>query len=366
MCEITIALPKFEPKEGASIENKYRLIEILGSGGFATVWRAEHLLGGFDVAIKLFNTEQCNFELASEEFKTLSTLYHPQIVRTFDMAKIINSDYAYISMEYVKGDTLYEYIKRKNKASAQNILDWLIEIINIISTLHKSSLQVIHKDIKPSNIIISNNQLKLIDFNLSGVEEYFLGTPQYKCPYVDEEFSWMRYADIWSTALTFYELLKGKFVFEKFTSFDCELDEKVPTGFPKEVFEALVSIIKGNGRDITCDKYIDLFKLPEKTELITSIPEQIKEEFNITSRNHENLTIALLNLEDRDRGYSKPQIIREFFSEHNLPDRAVDITRLKPVFSQLNTRQVTENRKRYTAGWNIGLTKEFRDAFKNA
>jgi|GEM_PF-5345331 len=96
----------FRVEPGATLNGELEIREYVGKGGSARVWRARHLLGRFDVAVKLLNATRRDLDLGREEFHRLSQLYHPNVVRTFGMSMVDGHDQAFMTMEFIDGPTV--------------------------------------------------------------------------------------------------------------------------------------------------------------------------------------------------------------------------------------------------------------------
>ena len=106
----------------------YKLTKPIGTGGTAEVWAAQHTIGQFPCAVKIMHMTRHAFDLCREEFKLLSLVYHPNIVRTFDMGFIDDTDQAYLSMEYISGDS-WEELKTKT-VSRTDVMGWLKQVVS--------------------------------------------------------------------------------------------------------------------------------------------------------------------------------------------------------------------------------------------
>ena len=352
----------FVAEPGVVINDRYELVEPIGRGATAHVWSARHKYGRFTCAVKFMNCDRSAYKLGLDEFRLLSLVYHPNIVRTFDMGEIPGVYQAYITMEYVNGTSLAEYIGGEEPASAQEVVLWLKQMVDVLGYLHSPQCNLIHKDIKPANIVVEHGRAVLIDFNISAAGTHLQGTRAYKCPTVTTEMRWSTYADIWALAVTFYEVLTSRRLFKGETSFDVGLDGACPTGCPPPTFDALRNIIHGAGRDAEPDGYHQLFSLIEVDRALRDLPNEVLERYNLTSLNQRFLALALANVVDRRKPRSKDVIIRTALHAAKRPASAGAMKKLKPVFSQLKSRGVVEYRGKNKAV----LTEAFVTALDDA
>ena len=347
----------FVLEEGSQVNGKYELIECLGRGAMGEVWRSKHLLGDYDCALKFAETDDASFDLAVEEFKVLSELYHPNVVRIFDMDIARGSKQAYLSMVYLPGDDLEDLIESSEKVSPQLVLGWLRQQVNALRYLHSLPWPIIHKDIKPANIMTSGDQAVLIDFNISSVNDFLCGTQSHKCPLVETEMEWTTYADVWALAVTFYELLTSSPLFKDETSFDVTLDRPCPSGFPKSTFEAIESVIRGGGQDSTPDHYTALFKLDDAPTAVNELPDALAAKYRISSARQKTLVLAMLNLPRLDQPRARKPIVRLYYQSLGVPLPGTELDKFMQVYSQLKSRNVV----RYTKPkkGKVLLTDEF-------
>ncbi|MDH5217147.1 MAG: serine/threonine protein kinase [Gammaproteobacteria bacterium] len=173
---------------------RYNVINILGQGNMATVYKAHDPHIDRTLAIKVLRPERCvDAEYRSRflrESKAVGTLNHPNIVTIYDVGEVDNTPY--IAMELLEGTPLDVFIKQKKRLDIKSIVILGIQISDALQFAH--SRNIVHRDVKPSNIIISSDEktAKLTDFGIARVEEIdmtqhtqignILGTPQYMSP----------------------------------------------------------------------------------------------------------------------------------------------------------------------------------------
>ena len=208
-------------EQGMIIQNRYEIIEEVGSGGMSVVYKAKcHVLNRF-VAIKVLKPEFSDDKSFVSKFRieaqSAAGLSHPNIVNVFDVGE--ENGYYYIVMELVEGITLKEYIQQNGRLPYQTALDFIMQICAGIEVAHEH--HTIHRDIKPQNIIVSKNgTLKVTDFGIAKaatsntIASSAMGSVHYISPeqarggYSDER------SDIYSLGVTLYEMLTGRVPFE--------------------------------------------------------------------------------------------------------------------------------------------------------
>lgn len=211
---------------------QYRLEETLGTGAFGKVKRAEHLMTGHVVAVKILNREKVkNLDMLGKikrEIQILKLFQHPHIIKLYQV--ISSPTDIFLMMEYVSGGELFDYIINHGKLEEKDARKFFQQIVSGVEYCHRH--MVVHRDLKPENLLLdSKNNVKIADFGLSNImtDGTFLktscGSPNYAAP---EVISGMLYAgpevDVWSTGVILYVLLCGKLPFD---------DDYVPYLFKK-------------------------------------------------------------------------------------------------------------------------------------
>lgn len=207
-------------RPGMLISDRYEIIEKVGSGGMADVYKAKcHRLNRF-VAIKILKAEYSEDENFVEKFRgeaqSAAGLSHPNIVNVYDVGD--DDGLHYIVMELVEGITLKSFIERKGRLDVKEVLGISIQIAQGMEAAHAN--HIVHRDIKPQNIIISREgKVKVTDFGIAKaatsntITSNAMGSVHYISPeqarggYSDDK------SDIYSLGITMYEMLSGRVPF---------------------------------------------------------------------------------------------------------------------------------------------------------
>lgn len=206
------------------LAGRYELIEKIGEGGMAIVYKAKCRLLNRYVAIKILRPEFTKDEQFVENFRRESQaaagLSHPNIVSVYDVGQ--EGNIHFIVMELVEGKTLSKLIEEKGRLDYKEAINITRQVASALSLAHKN--QIVHRDIKPHNILITNTGVaKLADFGIAkavsastiiGGNNKVMGSVHYFSPeqargaYVDER------SDIYSLGIVLYEMLTGKVPFD--------------------------------------------------------------------------------------------------------------------------------------------------------
>lgn len=208
---------------GSVLGDRYEIIEKIGSGGMAVVYRGKDKKLDRYVTIKVLREEFIGDEEFIERFRSeacsAARLSHPNIVRVYDVGE--DGEINYIVMEYIHGDTLKTAIRKKAPFDSRSTINVAIQIASALSQAHKAN--IVHRDIKPQNILVgTDGVVKVTDFgiaraarattmtttaNAAGSVHYF-SPEQARGGYVDEK------SDIYSLGITMFEMITGVLPFQ--------------------------------------------------------------------------------------------------------------------------------------------------------
>ena len=203
---------------GRILDDRYEIIELIGSGGMANVYKALcHRLNRYD-AVKIMRDETAaNTELRRRfraESQAVAMLSHPNIVSVYDVSH--SDDVEYIVMELIDGITLKQYLQKKCVLEPSEVLDFTIQIAKALE--HAHSKGIIHRDIKPQNImLLKDGMIKVADFGIASLENDMeetkgetVGSVHYIAPEQARGQAPDARSDIYSLGIVMYEMLTGK------------------------------------------------------------------------------------------------------------------------------------------------------------
>ena len=209
--------------KGERINDRYLIIRTIGEGGMANVYLAHDTILDRDVAIKVLRGDLADDEKFVRRFQreaiSASSLSHPNIVEMYDVGED-NGAY-YIVMEYVPGRTLKSLIKRRGALTIPEVLDIMLQLTSGIAHAHAS--YIIHRDIKPQNVmILDDGMVKITDFGIAMAlnsneltqTNSVMGSVHYLPPEQANGSGSTIKSDIYSLGIMMYELLTGKLPFK--------------------------------------------------------------------------------------------------------------------------------------------------------
>ncbi|HEY9715177.1 MAG TPA: serine/threonine-protein kinase, partial [Chroococcales cyanobacterium] len=217
-----------EFQSGEIVADRYKVLSVIGRGGFGSVYKVYQLLLKKEFALKTLNPSnmsQTTILRLSKEAQAAGRLAHPNLVRAVDFG-MLDGVQPYMVMEYVEGPTLAQYLKQAGRLELKEALEIFIPLVDALGYAHKEG--VIHRDLKPSNIILSHADLvgsklvpKIVDFGiakiqfgedahvtLTGTGDIF-GTPLYMSPEQCAGTGVDSRSDVYAMGCLLFETLTG-------------------------------------------------------------------------------------------------------------------------------------------------------------
>lgn len=286
--------------KGQKISDRYQIIKSIGEGGMANVYLAYDTILDRNVAVKVLRGDLANDEKFVRRFQrealSASSLSNPNIVEVYDVGED-NGEY-YIVMEYVEGKHLKNLLKKRGKLTVPEVIDIVLQITNGLSVAHDS--YIIHRDIKPQNILILENGLvKITDFGIAVAinstqltqTNSVMGSVHYLPPEQASGKGATLQSDIYSMGILMYELLTGKLPFKGDNAVEIalkHLKEPMPSirdeipEIPQSVENIILKATAKNPKN----RYADAREMHE--DLKTCLDESRANELKITFKYPEN------------------------------------------------------------------------------
>lgn len=213
----------YERYVGQVFDNRYRIMKTIGVGGMAVVFQAYDLAEKRAVAVKMLREDIASDEAQVRRFvnesKAVAMLSHPNVVKIYNIS--VRSNIKFIVMEYIEGITLKDYMTRKGVLSLGEIISYTEQILHALE--HAHSKGVVHRDIKPQNImLLKNGVIKVMDFGIAKLPnaetltltDKAIGTVFYISPEQAEGKDIDRRSDLYSLGVMIYEMSCGKLPFD--------------------------------------------------------------------------------------------------------------------------------------------------------
>lgn len=301
--------------KGSKINDRYQIIKTLGEGGMANVYLAHDTILDRNVAVKVLRGDLANDEKFVRRFQrealSASSLSHPNIVEMYDVGE--DDGQYYIVMEYVDGMTLKQVLKKRGHLSVTEVIDIMLQVTDGMAHAHDA--YIIHRDIKPQNImILSNGMIKITDFGVATAlnstqltqTNSVMGTVHYLPPeQANGKGSTIR-SDIYSMGIMMYELLTGLVPYKGDNAVEIAL---------KHLKEPLPSVRKFNS------------SIPQSIEnvIIKATAKNPKNRYTDARAMHEDLKTALDESRQNEKRYVYP------YPENDLEETKVLDKDLEPL-----------------------------------
>lgn len=208
--------------DGKMIADRYMVVTSLGEGGMADVYLAIDTILNREVAVKVLRGELSKDPVTllrfQREASAVSKLHHPNVVEVYDVGEF--DDQNYIVMEYVRGRTLKQLINQRGALDKTEAVDIMKQLVSAVAHAHEKN--IIHRDIKPQNVLVKDDgTVKITDFGIAVAydsvqltqSDSVLGSAHYIAPETTRGESATVQVDIYALGIVFYELLTGKVPF---------------------------------------------------------------------------------------------------------------------------------------------------------
>ncbi len=307
--------------KGQKINDRYQIIKSIGEGGMANVYLAYDTILDRDVAVKVLRGDLANDEKFVRRFQrealNASSLSHPNIVEVYDVGDD-NGQY-FIVMEYIEGKNLKDLLKKRGKLTVSEVVDIMSQIADGLSVAHDS--YIIHRDIKPQNImILENGLIKITDFGIAMAlnatqltqTNSVMGSVHYLPPEQASGKGSTLKSDIYSMGILMYELLTGKLPYRGDNAVEIalkHLKEPLPSirDEIEDIPQSVENVILKSAAKNPKNRYNDAREMYEdlKTVLDDSRKDEPKYEYKYPELDNENKKFSkqietAVNVEDNE------------------------------------------------------------------
>jgi Protein kinase domain len=190
---------------GDLIDDRFEIVQLLGQGGFSKVYRVRDDVEGEERALKLFDSVE-GYEAVRREVGALRKIHHPNVVQVFWADKTAAGDW-YLITEFVDGDSLERFVTGNSRLRDREAVDVALDLLSALVAFHPG---LVHRDIKPLNVVLTRTGAKLLDFNIASrvgdPVHTQSGTPPYQPPDAGPD-RWDVSTDLFAVGVLLYQLL---------------------------------------------------------------------------------------------------------------------------------------------------------------
>ena len=311
--------------KGQKINDRYEIIKSIGEGGMANVYLAQDTILDRKVAIKVLRGDLANDEKFIRRFQrealSASSLSHPNIVEMYDVGE--DSGNHYIVMEYIEGKTVKQLLKKRGALTLPEVIDIMIQLTSGLMCAHDS--YIIHRDIKPQNVLIlEDGRVKITDFGIAMAlnsneltqTNSVMGSVHYLPPEQANGSGSTIKSDIYSLGILMYELITGKLPFKGDNAVEIAI---------KQMKEPIPSICKDNA------------EIPQSIEniILKACAKNPKNRYDSAKEMHDDIKNALT-----EEGLKQQKNVY-LYSENDL-----DETKIMPVLTEKTIKEEAKEIKK--------------------
>ncbi|WP_096550624.1 Stk1 family PASTA domain-containing Ser/Thr kinase [Ureibacillus thermosphaericus] len=339
--------------EGKRINDRYKVLELIGGGGMSYVYLAHDVILNRDVAIKVLRYDSTNEEESMRRFHrealSATSLMHPNIVSIYDIGE--DGDMHYIVMEYVKGKTLKQYIKENAPLSPARSVQIMKQLTSAISHAHEN--QIIHRDIKPQNILMDEaGNVKITDFGIAtslAATSYtktnsVIGTVHYLSPEQARGGIATKKSDIYALGIVLYELLTGEVPFSGESAVSIalkHLQAETPSvrNFDASIPQSLENVILKATAKNPDHRYASVEEMAADLETVLSPSRQHEPKFHPLVDNEETKAIPVIKDVMPIDELAKTKEIKPIISDHKKKTKNEEVEK-KPTKLKKNRKKL--------------------------
>lgn len=309
---------------GKRINGRYKIIDMIGGGGMSHVYLAHDMILNREVAIKILRYDFSNEEELHRRFQrealAATSLAHPNIVSIYDVGE--DGDLHFIVMEYIEGKTLKQYIQEFSPVSPAKAIQIMKQLTSAISHAHEH--QIIHRDIKPQNILMDQKgNVKITDFGIAtslSATSYtqtnsVIGTVHYLSPEQARGGITSHKSDIYALGIVLYELLTGELPFSGESAVSIALKHlQAETPSVRAINAAIPQslenvVIRATAKDPN-HRYLNVDEMEADLDTAVSLARSNEIKFAVPTDDNETKVLPIVKVPQKIEGEkTKPKLI---------------------------------------------------------
>ena len=327
--------------KGQKINDRYQIVKTIGEGGMANVYLAYDTILDRNVAVKVLRGDLATDEKFVRRFQrealSASSLTHPNIVEIYDVGED-NGSY-YIVMEYIEGKQLKQLLKRRGKLTLTEVVDIMLQVTDGMSAAHDSF--IIHRDIKPQNImILENGLIKITDFGIAMAlnstqltqTNSVMGSVHYLPPEQASGKGATIQSDVYSMGILMYELLTGELPFRGDNAVEIalkQIKEPIPSVREKlqNIPRSIENIIKKSTAKNVKNRYADAREMHD--DLKTALSDERRDEpifeFKYPEKDGDKAEALTKDVPKKESKVSDQTKLLDEFSKDEKKDKKKDV-----------------------------------------
>lgn len=328
---------------GKRISGRYKILEVIGGGGMANVYLARDMILEREVAMKVMRFDFSNDDEFIKRFRreaqSATSLAHPNVVSIYDVGE--EDGIYYIVMEYVDGQTLKQYIQQFAPVHPRKAVNIMVQIVTAIQHAHDN--QIVHRDIKPHNILIDHHgNVKVTDFGIAMAlssttitqTNSVLGSVHYLSPEQARGGLANKKSDIYSIGIVLFELLTGRLPFDGESAISIALkhlqsETPSPKRWNPDIPQSLENIILKSTAKDPFHRYESAEEMEKDLESAFDVSRITEPRFSIPEDDEATKAIPIITNENLLQHKIDDTIVRSPVNNHKIDQQSLDIKQNK-------------------------------------
>ncbi|MGM0873622.1 MAG: Stk1 family PASTA domain-containing Ser/Thr kinase [Bacillota bacterium] len=338
---------------GKRLSGRYKILEVIGGGGMANVYLARDMILEREVAMKVLRFDFSNDDEFIKRFRreaqSATSLAHPNVVSIYDVGE--EDGIYYIVMEYVDGQTLKQYIQQFAPVHPRKAVNIMVQIVTAIQHAHDN--QIVHRDIKPHNILIDHHgNVKVTDFGIAMAlssttitqTNSVLGSVHYLSPEQARGGLANKKSDIYSIGIVLFELLTGRLPFDGESAISIALkhlqsETPSPKRWNPDIPQSLENIILKSTAKDPFHRYESAEEMEKDLESAFDVSRLTEPRFFIPEDNEATKAIPIITIENLEQHKIEDTIVRTPVNNQKNDQQSTDLKQNKKAIKDKKPRK---------------------------